>query len=138
MNTKVLLALLLVSFTITSNAQETKSSCNFDYSIQANKNPDGLNYEDRYVNFRWNISKIASNDEISIEIIKIYDCFKAIEGNQLESYIFLHLKKEDFKDKNSFKIMHTDMLAKCFKWRVILKSDTCIEQSNWNYYSFLD
>jgi hypothetical protein len=138
MKVKILLTLLLFITSISIKAQETKSSCNFKYSILAEKNSDGLEYEDRFVNFKWDLSKLSVSDEASIEIVKIFDCFIGIDGKQTELYTFINLKSEGLKTNNSNKIMLTEMLAKCFKWRVIIKSDKCTEQSDWNYYSFLD
>lgn len=138
MKVKLLFTYLLVSFSMTLNAQETKSTCDFDYNVIAEKNSEGLDYKDRYVNFKWDVSKIAAENEVSIEIVKIFDCFTGIDGVQTEKYQILNLIDKDLSAKKSFKIKHVDMLAKCFKWRVILKSDTCQEQTNWNYYTFID
>lgn len=138
MKVKVLLALLLFITSINIKAQKTKSSCSFEYSIVSEKNPEGLDYEDRFVNFKWDISKMSPSDEVSIEIVKIYDCFTGINGIQTEAYTLLNLKNKNLINKNSFEIKHVDILAKCFKWRVVLKSDTCLEQTDWNYYSYLD
>ena len=138
MKVKLLFALAFCFLSICLTAQENKSSCNFEYSVKAEKSPEGLEYEDRFVNFKWDISKLSSNDEISIEIVKIFDCFKGIDGSQSETYTLLNLKSEDLLDENSFKVKHVEMIAKCFKWRVILKSNSCLEQTDWNYYSFLD
>lgn len=138
MKVKILLTLLLFITSISIKAQETKSSCNFKYSILAEKNSDGLEYEDRFVNFKWDISKLFVSDEASIEIVKIFDCFTGINGTQTQAYTLLNLKNKDLINKNSFEIKHVDMLAKCFKWRVIIKSDKCSEQSDWNYHTFLD
>lgn len=138
MKVKLFLAFMLCSLSIGLKAQETKSSCNFEYKINAEKNPEGLNYKDRFVNFNWDISKIAPNDSISIEIVKIYDCFIGLDGTQTQEYKILNLKSKDLLGKNSFKIMHADMVAKCFKWRVIMNSSTCLEQTDWNYYNYID
>ncbi|WP_339838021.1 hypothetical protein [uncultured Flavobacterium sp.] len=138
MKVKVLLTLLLFITSISIKAQESKSKCDFEYSVRGEKSQEGLNFEDRFVNFKWEVSKLSQKVEISIEVVKIFDCFNAIEGKQLDSYIFINLKDEELLNKNSFKILHTTMVAKCFKWRVIVKSDSCTDQTDWNYYSFLD
>lgn len=138
MRVKLLLALMLYAFSLSLKAQETKSSCNFEYKIEAERFPEDLDYEERFVNFTWDISKLSQNDSVSIEIVKIYDCFIGIEGNQTEPYILLDLKSKDLSNKTYFKINHTEMIAKCFKWRVILKSDNCLEENDWNYYSFVN
>lgn len=138
MKVKLLLALLLVITSFSLNAQESTSTCEFEYSVRAEKSQEGLKFEDKFVNFKWDISKLSQNDEISIEVVKIFDCFNAIEGNQVDTYTFLNLKNEELLNKNSFKILHITMVAKCFKWRVIVKSDSCTKQTDWNYYSFLD
>jgi hypothetical protein len=138
MRVKLLLALMLITLSLTLKAQETKSACNFEYSVEAFKNPEGLDYENRFVNFKWDISKLSSNDSVSIEIVKIYDCFTGINGTQTEVYTILDLKSKDLINKNSLNIKHVEMIAKCFKWRVLLKSDSCLEEKDWNYYSFID
>ncbi len=138
MKVKLLFTLLLASFSLILSAQDTKSSCNFKYSVVAEKSPEGLEYEDKFVNFKWDISKLSQSDEVSVEIIKIFDCFTGIDGVQLEKYTLLNLKTDDLVSKSSFKIKHIEMVAKCFKWRVIIKSDTCLEQTDWNYYTYMD
>ena len=138
MKVKLLLALMLFTMSITLKAQETKSTCNFEYSVEAQKNPEGLDYENRFVNFKWDISELSSDESVSIEIVKIFDCFSGIDGTQTEVYTLLNLKSKDLINKNSLKIKHVEMIAKCFKWRVVLKSDSCLEEKDWNYYSFID
>ena len=138
MKVKLLFTYLLVSFSMIMHAQEAKSSCNFEYTIQAEKNTDEYEINGGLVNFKWDISKIDPSDMISIEIVKIFDCPKGIDGVQTESYTLLNLKSEDLINKNSFEIKHVEMIAKCFKWRDVLKSDTCQEKTNWNYYSYID
>lgn len=139
MKVKLLLAILLGVLSFNLYAQDTQTPCKFDYSVEAKKSPEGLPYEHRFVEFSWDISKMSSeNDQIKIEITPIYDCFNGIDGVQTNKSTFLNLKSEDLKNKSSVSIKHVEMLAKCFKWRVILKSDTCLEETEWNYYTFID
>lgn len=138
MKVKLLLAFVLCAFSQSLRAQETKSACNFKFNVEVEKFPQVLDYEERFVIFTWDISKLSKNDSISIEIIKIFDCFKGVEGTQTEAYTVLNLKNKDLIDKNSFKVKHVEMIAKCFKWRVVVKSDNCHEEKAWNYYSFID
>ena len=139
MKIKLLLAILLSVLSFNLYAQDTQTPCKFDYSVQALKSPEVLSYKDRFVEFSWDISKISNeNDQIKIEITPIYDCYNGINGTQTNKSTFLNLKSEDLKDKTSISIKHVDMLAKCFKWRVIIESNTCPEQTEWNYYSFID
>lgn len=139
MKRKLLLAILLGVLSFNLNAQDTQNPCKFDYTVDAKKSPELLDYKDRYVEFNWDISKISSEDmQVKIEITPIYDCFNGIDGTQTNKSTFLDLKSEDLISKTKISIKHVDMLAKCFKWRVILVTDSCSEQTEWNYYSFID
>lgn len=138
-NTLISANSLAHAYDFTNNStQELKLPCDFEYTVTAEKNLKDENYEASFVNFKWDISKIDSNCSVTIEIVKIFDCFIGLDGNQTEAYVFLDLKNEDLIHINSLQIKHIKMLAKCFKWRVVLKSDTCLEKSDWNFYSFLD
>lgn len=138
MKVKILLAALLFITSITIKAQEAKSTCDFEYSIKAEKFIEKSNPEDKIVNFKWDFSKFSASDQVSLEIIKIYDCSAGLDGIQTLKYEIINLKSKDFIDLKVLKIKHIDMMAKCFKWRVIVKSEKCLKKSDWNYYSFLD
>lgn len=139
MKRKLLLAILLGVLSFNLYAQDTQTPCKFDYSVKALKSSESLSYKDRFVEFTWDISKISNeNDQIKIEITPIYDCYNGINGTQTNKSTFLDLKSEDLKNKSSVSIKHVDMLAKCFKWRVILQAENCLEETEWNYYTFID
>ncbi|CAM3774179.1 hypothetical protein FLGE108171_14550 [Flavobacterium gelidilacus] len=138
MKVKILLALLLFITSININAQETELVCDFEYFIQAKEFIEELNPEVKIVNFKWDFSKLSASDQVSLEIIKIYDCSAGLDAIQTLKYEIINLKSKDFIDLKELKIKHIDMMAKCFKWRVIVKSEKCLKQSDWNYYSFLD
>lgn len=139
MKIKLLLTALMGLLLHNIQAQDFQSSCKFDYSIKALKNQKNLAYEDRYVEFAWDILKIPTNvSQINIEITPIYDCFNGINGTQTNKSTFLNLLGEDLINKKSVSIKHIDMLAKCFKWRVLIQSDSCTELTEWSYYTFID
>ena len=138
MKRKLLLAILLGVLSFNLNAQDTQNPCKFDYTVEVERNPEGFSDKGGSVNFKWNITKMLPDQTVSIEIVKIYDCFKEVNGIQTEIYTLLNLNSKDLINKNFFKIKHVEMVAKCFKWRVVLKSNTCTEETDWNYYSFID
>ena len=130
----------MVIFTVFTSlyAQNKNTKCTFKFSVVAEQSPATLEYADRFVTFNIDVSKLDASANATLEIVKIFDCFKGLDGTQTEIYKAVNLKEIQKNSKNKYSLKHTEMLAKCFKWRVIIQSQICTEQSNWSYYSYLD
>ncbi|MCL9769910.1 hypothetical protein NAT47_05725 [Flavobacterium sp. HXWNR69] len=85
----------------------------------------------------WDFSKIDLKGKyVAIELVTIYDCFNGENASDFKSQ-FTILNKENFKIKGSHDLIHLDLMAKCFKWRIILQGTNGIQVSDWSYFSFL-
>lgn len=84
----------------------------------------------------WDFSELElNNTEVSIEVVTILDCFNGEQASQFNDQ-FTILSKENFSLKGSKQLIHIELMAKCFKWRLVAKgSETSV--SDWLYFSFL-
>ena len=134
MKVKVLLALLLFITSININAQEKNSDCNFEYAVEVKMDENSI-YS---AVFNWDISKIKDlATEITIEILPIKDCFNEEKATRFRETFLIDLKSNELSGKKLVETNLKQLASKCFNWRVIIKSDDCVEKSDWNYYSFL-
>ncbi|WP_339888134.1 hypothetical protein [uncultured Flavobacterium sp.] len=133
MKVKVLLALLLFITSISIKAQETKSSCDFEYSIDIKSTENKGS-----AIFNWDISKNKDKTiEVIVEIVPIKDCYNNEKATRYRETVFFNLKSIELIDKNSIETNTDKLRSKCFKWRVVIKSDVCTKKYDWNYYSLL-
>jgi hypothetical protein len=85
----------------------------------------------------WDFSSVdLQNNQVSIEVITIYDCFNAENASDFKAQ-FSILNKDNFSVKGSHQFIHLELMAKCFKWRVVVKESTSEQVSEWSYFSFL-
>ena len=85
----------------------------------------------------WDFSSVdLQKNQVSIEVITIYDCFNGEKGSDFKAH-FLLLNKDNFSVKGSHKLVHLELMAKCFKWRVVVKGKNGEQASDWSYFSFL-
>ena len=85
----------------------------------------------------WDFSTLdLSNKNISIEVITIYDCFNGENASDFKETIQV-LNKENFVKKGSRDLIHIELMAKCFKWRLVLVENNQTKVSDWSYFSFL-
>lgn len=85
----------------------------------------------------WDFSSVdLQNNQVSIEVITIYDCFNGEKASDFKAQ-FSILNKDNFSVKGSHKLVHLELMAKCFKWRVVVKESTSEQVSEWSYFSFL-
>ncbi len=84
----------------------------------------------------WDFSAVElNNSEISIEVKTIYDCFNGQQAVDFKQE-FTVLSKDNFSLKGNAQLIHLELMAKCFKWRLVAKgSDTAV--SEWFYFSFI-
>lgn len=84
----------------------------------------------------WDFSELElSNNDISIEVVTILDCFNKEQAAEFKEQ-FTILSKENFSLKGSKQLNHLELMAKCFKWRLVANSNET-GVSDWFYFSFV-
>ena len=77
------------------------------------------------------------NENVQIEVVGILDCWNNLEGSDLRDLVvILDSKNENFKDRGTVNIMHEGLMAKCFKYRVVIKNEICEEVSEWKFVTY--
>lgn len=85
----------------------------------------------------WDFSTLdLSNKKVSIEVVTIYDCFNGENASDFKETIQV-LNKDNFVEKGNRDLIHVEVGAKCFKWRLVLVENNQTKVSNWSYFSFL-
>ena len=85
----------------------------------------------------WDFSGLdLSNKNVSIEVVTIYDCFNGENASDFKETISV-LSKENFVKNGSRELIHVELMAKCFKWRLVLVENNQTKVSDWSYFSFL-
>ena len=85
----------------------------------------------------WDFSTLdLKNKNVSIEVVTIYDCFNGENASDFKETIQV-LNKENFVKKGSRDLIHIELMAKCFKWRLVLVENNQTKVSDWSYISFL-
>lgn len=85
----------------------------------------------------WDFSGIdLAKKNVSIEVITIYDCFNGENASDFKETISV-LSKENFVKNGSRELIHVELMAKCFKWRLVLVENNQTKVSDWSYISFL-
>lgn len=85
----------------------------------------------------WDFSSLdLTNKTVSIEVVTIYDCFNGETASDFKETITV-LNKENFVVKGNRDLIHVEVGAKCFKWRLVLVEDNQTKVSDWSYFSFL-
>lgn len=84
----------------------------------------------------WDFSgQELSNTDLSIEVVTILDCFNGEQASEFKDQ-FTVLSKEGFSLIGNTQLNHLELMAKCFKWRLVSKtSETAV--SDWFYFSFV-
>jgi hypothetical protein len=84
----------------------------------------------------WDFSALElNNTDLSIEVVTILDCFNGKQASEFKDQ-FTILSKDNFSLKGSTHLIHLELMAKCFKWRLV-KKETEIVVSDWVYFSFV-
>ena len=85
----------------------------------------------------WDFSTLNLNKKnVSIEVVTIYDCFNGENASDFKETISV-LNKENFTKQGSRDLIHVELMAKCFKWRLVLVENNQTKVSGWSYFSFL-
>lgn len=105
--------------------------------VKLEKFPDSkLNYIDN-AKISWDFSNIdITNKKVSIEVVTIYDCFNGENASDFKETINV-LNEDNFTVSGFRDLIHLDLLAKCFKWRILSVENGETKVSEWSYLSFL-
>lgn len=129
--------ILLFVFIIQFGYSQQTTSFDFNYQINLKEIANTANPKNKLVKFDYDFSNIKSSNLIfSIEIITLYDCFNGINADYVRETILISNTDKTVKNKDSFMLEHLALQAKCFKYRVLIKTDSEFA-SEWNYYTFI-
>lgn len=135
---KKYLLLLSLFFGLLGFSQEKSTNCQFEYDLVLTNTKKDINKaHDTSVTLNWNFSKLNLKDtKVKIEVAPNLDCLNQSGVSQLKESIFFDINSKEFKPKDTKSINHLDIMAKCFRYRVIFSSNNCIETTEWQDYSF--
>lgn len=130
---------LFISF-ITFAQNNTISNCNYNYKLETiNPVMHKKIAMVEEIQLSWDFSKISTkNVLIKVEIVPILDCFNTLNASNLKDSILISSLEATFSNKSFYKLSHTELQSKCFKYRVIFESDSCKQISDWQFYSFFN
>ncbi|MFD2907984.1 hypothetical protein ACFSX9_04475 [Flavobacterium ardleyense] len=135
---KKLLQFLVVLITISGFSQEKLDLKNPYLKAVKIEKIDNSKFD--YINdakISWDFSSVdLKNKEVIIEVYSIYDCFNGENANDFKSQ-FSILNKDNFSVKGSYQLNHFEVMAKCFKYRVVVKEVNKEQASDWSYFMFL-
>ena len=85
----------------------------------------------------WDFTSVdLKGKQVSIEVVTIYDCFNGENASDFKETINV-LSEENFTVSGFRDLIHLDLLAKCFKWRILSVENGETKVSEWSYLSFL-
>jgi hypothetical protein len=84
----------------------------------------------------WDFNGLELNNaDFSIEVVTILDCFNGEQASEFKDQ-FSVLTKENFFLSGNTQLNHLELMAKCFKWRLVSKTSVTAV-SDWFYFSFV-
>jgi len=84
----------------------------------------------------WDFSELElNNTDVSIEVVSILDCFNKEQAVDFKEQ-FTILSKNNFSLKGSKQLNHLELMAKCFKFRLVASGNET-RVSDWFYLSFV-
>ena len=110
--------------------------CNVNYKAEIVECPKETTNAEKYAIVNWDFSEVK-DASIKIEIIPILDCFNKEKATRYKDVIFLNIGSDENGIVGSKKLIHTEMMSKCFKWRVIVTKTNCEKISDWQYHYFI-
>ncbi|GLB53528.1 hypothetical protein NBRC110019_25690 [Neptunitalea chrysea] len=116
-------------------AQKSTNTCDFMYSFEIKKCDELLSNRDKYATFAWDFSKLNFTDSnVQIEVVPVLDCWNEIHAKDFRDSFKMKIEEA----KGEQKVYHIKMMAKCFKYRLVISSGACEKTTEWNYFSFID
>ena len=132
--TLLLVVLCFVSFVYAQNRIENDSP--FLKKIKVEKLQDPKLDFIQNASIAWDFRTLDLNTtNLSIEVITILDCFNREQASDFKQELTI-LSTENFSLKGSSQLNHLELMAKCFKWRLVANG-TETGVSDWFYFSFL-
>lgn len=101
--------------------------------ITFSESPMGTHNHDKYVEFSWDFSDY--NETVVLYIKPFKDCFNAEKATEEFNSVTILIDDKNYKKKDSIKLFHIDLQAKCLKWAINSENQN---SNNWFYYSFVD
>lgn len=136
---KLLLLITFLTYSVIS-AQDRINIDNSSNELLKNvsffQSPAGTHNHDKYVQFEWDFTSLKSN--VTLYITPLKDCFNGVEGIKEFSKIEIKIDGTNYQLKDTLKLFHIDMSAKCFKWKVVSNSTKNIDDIDWLFYSFVE
>lgn len=132
--TLLLVVLCFVSFGYTQNRIENDSPFLKNIKVENLQDPN-FNYIQN-ANIAWDFRTLDLNNiNLSIEVVTILDCFNGEQASDFKQKLTV-LSEENFSLNGSSQLNHLELMAKCFKWRLVANG-TETGVSDWFYFSFL-
>lgn len=123
-----------ISFNI--NAQNVENPCNFTFSTEVLKCDDAMPTYQKFATVKWDFSQLpAAQANAKIEIVPVLDCWEGVNGSQTKDMITIDVDSAHLKSQTE--VRHTQMSAKCFKWRTVITTPDCTTQTDWKFHSFI-
>jgi hypothetical protein len=116
-------------------SQENRD-CNVNYKAEIVECPKETTNAEKYATVNWDFSEVK-DASIKIEIVPTLDCFNKEKAVRYKETIFLNIGNDENGITGSKKLIHTEMMSKCFKWRVIVNKTNCEKISDWQYHYFI-
>jgi hypothetical protein len=110
--------------------------CNVNYKAEIVECPKETTNAEKYATVNWDFSEVK-DASIKIEIVPILDCFNKEKAVAYKDAIFLNIGNAENGIIGSKKLIHVEMMSKCFKWRVIVTKTNCEKISDWQYHYFI-
>lgn len=136
---KLFFITLFLLLSTNSIAQMHHTLCGLDYEIKVSSVESDVLPSLQEAQMNWDFSKFKLSKDltVTIEVVSIFDCFNGEKAIDFKETIRISSNDPKFNKSGVFLFNLDNMMTKCFKWRVIVKSKDCIESSNWNQFSFL-
>ncbi len=115
---------------------QENTNCNVNYKAEIVECPKETTNAEKYAIVNWDFSEVV-DASIKIEIVPILDCFNKDNAVSYKDAIFLNIVIDENGIIGSKKLIHVEMMSKCFKWRVIVTKTNCEKISNWQYHYFI-
>lgn len=128
----MLLILIIPVFVV---AQKSSNNCEFNFEIAA-VSANKIGASDLIAEINWDFNEILKTSKsIVVEVVPIIDCFKKEDASDFKKTILYKINSQNAK--STVEISHLNLMTKCFKFRVILKTVSCEKTTDWTYYNFV-
>lgn len=134
---KKILLLVVFSFVGVVKAQnKLESNSPLLKSIKVEEVQDATFAFIKNASIKWDFSQLdMNNTDVTIEVVTILDCFNGEKASEFKDQ-FTILSKDNFSLKGNVQLNHLELMAKCFKWRLVSK-ESSTSVSDWFYFSLV-